>query len=292
MSDTAHNSDNYCYRHPDRQSFILCQRCGRTVCPQCSTQAAVGVHCPECVREARQGAPKPKPRLLTAIRRPSSSSNAVPIVTYSLIGINLVVFGLQWLTGGALTNAWVYAPFLTGAEPWRMETATFLHSQQSIFHIIFNMYSLFIFGPMLESLVGRIRFLALYLLAGFGGSVAVLLLGSPEVTVLGASGAIFGLFGAYFLIARRLGGNSTQLLVLIVLNLALGFIVTGISWQAHVGGLAVGLAIAFIYLQTRRRNQRVWQVALVGGVALLLVVITVLAYQLKIVPFIMSLYGQ
>ena len=291
MSDTAHDPDNYCYRHPDRQSYILCQRCGRTICPQCSTQAAVGVHCPECVREARQAAPKTRPRLLTALRRPSSSAHAVPIVTYSLIGINLVVFGLQWLTGGALTNAWVYPPFMTGAEPWRMVTSMFLHSQQSIFHILFNMYSLYIFGPMLESFVGRTRFLVLYLLAGFGGSVAVLLLGVPEQSVLGASGAIFGLFSAYFLIVRRMGGNATQLLVLIALNLVLGFLVSGIAWQAHVGGLVVGLAVAFVYLQTRRRDQRVWQISLLGGIAAVLVIITIVAYQLKIVPFIYSLYG-
>ena len=287
MSDTAHDSDNYCYRHPDRQSYILCQRCGRTVCPECSTQAAVGVHCPECVKEARQSAPKRRPRLLSAFR-PSSQR---PVVTYSLIGINLVVFVLQLVTGGAVTNALVYPPVYTGIEPWRMITSMFLHSESSFFHILFNMYSLFIFGPTLESLVGRVRFLALYLLAGFGGSVGVLLLGDPATSVLGASGAIFGLFGAYFLIARRLGGNTTQLLVVIVLNLALGFIVSGVAWQAHVGGLAVGLAVAFVYLQTRRPEQRVWQIVLVAGIAVALVVTTVLTYQLKIVPFILSVYG-
>ena len=288
MAEAEHNPDNFCYRHPDRQSFILCQRCGRTICAECQTQAAVGVHCPECVRDARARAPKRKPAIVTALRRSSDR----PVVTYAIMAVTVLVYVAQFLSGGYVYNQFGYAPVYTSFEPWRMITSAFLHSPSSILHIVFNMYSLFIFGPMLESLVGRIRFLALYLLAGFGGSVAVLLLGSPDVTVLGASGAIFGLFGAYFLIARRLGGNSTQLLVLIVLNLALGFIVTGISWQAHVGGLAVGLAIAFIYLQTRRRNQRVWQVALVGGVALSLVVITVVAYQLKIVPFIMSLYGQ
>jgi len=287
VSDTAHNSDNYCYRHPDRQSYILCQRCGRTVCPECATQAAVGVHCPECVKEARQSAPKRRPRLLTAFR----SSSERPVITYSLIGINLVVFALQWLTGGAVTEMFVYPPVYTAIEPWRMITSMFLHSQGSFFHILFNMYSLFIFGPTLESLVGRGRFLALYLLAGFGGSVGVLLLGDPTTSVLGASGAIFGLFGAYFLIARKLGGNSTQLLIVIVLNLALGFIVTGVAWQAHVGGLLVGLAIAFIYLQTRRREQKIWQIGLVAAVGVALVVATVVTYQVKIVPFILEFYG-
>jgi membrane associated rhomboid family serine protease len=124
-------------------------------------------------------------------------------------------------------------------------------------------------------MLGRIRYLALFLIAGFGGSVGVLLIGSPQVAVLGASGAIFGLFGAYFLIARRLGGNATQFLVVIVLNLVVGFIPGfGIAWQAHVGGLIIGLAIAFVYLETRPLSRRPMQIVLTAAVAVLLIAAT------------------
>lgn len=290
MSDSAHDPDNYCYRHPDRQSYILCQRCGRTICPQCSTQAAVGVHCPECVREARQAAPKRKPRLITAFRR----SSQVPVITYSLIGVNLVIFLLQFVTGGfaagAVTEALYYSPYLTGVEPWRMLTSAFLHAD--FFHILFNMYSLFIFGPILESLLGRVRFSALYVLSALGGSVGVLLLAEPGSGVVGASGAIFGLFGAYFLIARKTGGNVGQMLIIIVLSLGLGFINPSISWQGHVGGLVTGLAFAWVYLQTRRPNQTKWQILLVAVVALLLIGATVAGYELKVVPFLIGIFGS
>jgi len=273
VSDAQHDPENYCYRHPDRQSYILCQRCGRTICPECSTQAAVGVHCPECVKEARQSAPKRKPRLLTAFRRSSST----PVVTYTLIAINLVVFALQWLLGDFIFQQFAFAPFLAPIEPWRMLTSTFLHSQASIFHILFNMYSLFVFGPAIEQMVGRLRFLALYLLAGLGGSIAVLLLVEPSQGVIGASGAIFGLLGAYFVIARRMGGNTTQLVIVIALNLAIGFFVPNIAWEAHVGGLLVGGAVAFVYLQTRRVEQRAWQIGLLIGIAAVLVAVSVIA---------------
>jgi len=201
------------------------------------------------------------------------SSSDKPVVTYVLIALCLVVYALQWVIGESVTNALLYyAPF-TIVEPWRMITAAFVHSPTNILHVAFNMFSLFIFGPILEQLVGRIRFLALYLLAALGGSVAVLLL-APGVPVLGASGAIFGLFGAFFIIQRKLGGNSVQLLIVIGLNLAIGFFIPNISWQGHVGGLIAGSAVAFAYVQTRRPNQAKWQIAFIGVIAISLLVLT------------------
>jgi len=263
-------SSDTCYRHPDRQSYVLCQRCGRTICPECQTQAAVGVHCPECVAEARQRAPKRKPAIVTAFSRSSSR----PVVTYSLMAICAIVFALQFITADVVTQWLAYIPVYTAVQPWRMVTAIFLHG--SILHLLFNMYALFIFGPMLESMLGRIRFLALYLIAGFAGSVAVLVL-APGTAVVGASGAIFGLFSAFFVIQRRLGGNATQLLIIIALNLAIGFFVPNVAWQAHLGGLIVGALIALIFMRTRRTDQQRLQIALVGSTALGLIVITVFA---------------
>jgi len=265
-------SDNVCYRHQDRQSFVLCQRCGRTVCPDCQTQAAVGVHCPECVREGRQAAPRTRPAVVRAFRRGGSTA----VVTYSILGLCIGIYLLQIIPGSGVTSALLYFPPLTYTEPWRMITALFVHSQNSIFHILFNMYALFLFGPLLEGLLGRSRFLALYLLSGFGGSVAVLLL-APMSAVVGASGAIFGLFGAFFVIQRKLGGNSVQLFVVIGLNFAIGFLPgTNISWQAHLGGVIVGALVGLIYLATRRPEQKVRQIALISSLAIGLVMLTLL----------------
>ena len=272
MSELADNRDNFCYRHPDRQSFIICQRCGRTVCSECQTQAAVGVHCPECVREARQSAPRTSRGTRTRIKRSMRSSSGVPVVTYTLIGLNIAVFALDFVTGGSLYGWLAYRGDFTGSQPWRMLTSTFMHA--SVLHLLFNMFSLFIFGPIIEHAVGRVRFAALYLLAAFGGSVAVLLL-APTAAVVGASGAIFGLLGAFFIIQRRLGGNNTQLLVLIGLNVAFGFIVPNVAWQAHLGGLVVGAAVAAVYMATRHRSKKAVQIASVIGIAVALIAITV-----------------
>jgi len=141
------------------------------------------------------------------------------------------------------------------------------------------MYSLFILGPELERLVGRWRFLALFLLSGLGGSVAVLL-SSPGSPVIGASGAIFGLFGAYFIIARHLGGNSRQLIIVIVINLVIGFIVPNIAWQAHVGGLLIGALVAFVLVRTRDRQKRGIQLPLLAGVLALLIAATFVGVQI------------
>jgi membrane associated rhomboid family serine protease len=173
-----------------------------------------------------------------------------PRATYVLLGIIVAVYAGQLLSGGLLTQLLLYWPPLTAIEPWRMLTTVFVHSQSSVFHILFNGYSLFILGTLVERLIGPGRFVTLFLFSGFGGSVLVSLL-SPTSAVVGASGAIFGLFGALFVIQRSFGGANTQLLIVLGLNLVMGFIVPGISWQAHIGGLITGAIVANIMVRTR-----------------------------------------
>jgi membrane associated rhomboid family serine protease len=210
----------------------------------------------------------------TRMRRILRPGNSTPVVTYSLIVACVVVYALQWITGQALTNAWFYYPPLTQSQPWRMVTSIFLHAPSNPLHLILNMYSLYVLGPTIEILLGRVRFLVLYLVSGFAGSVAVLLL-APDSQVVGASGAIFGLMGAYFLITRHLGRGQAQIFVVIALNLAIGFFISGIAWQAHLGGLAGGLAVSAVYLATRRREQRPLQIIGVAGIVIALLVLTV-----------------
>lgn len=267
-----------CYRHGDRRSFVRCQRCGRVICGECQTPAAVGVHCPECTAAARASAPKPR----SAIARAFRPGSRAPVVTYTILVITVAVFLLQLVTGGTagfVTQALLYWPPLTTVEPWRMLTTALVHSPSSIFHILFNMYSLWVLGPLLEGLIGRARFLAVYVLSAFGGSLAVLYL-DPAQAVVGASGAIFGMLGAFFIIQRRLGGQSMQLVVLIGINLAIGFVVPGISWQAHVGGLAVGAIAALVMVRTRRLDQRNTQRALLIGLGTVLVLATIARFAL------------
>lgn len=276
MSDPAADRANFCYRHPDRPSYILCQRCGRTICPECQTQAPVGVICPECMREQRASAPRTKPAVITRVR--SAADRGAPVVTYALIGITAFVYVLQWIPGLGVTNALFFSPiFMTEVlpEPWRALTSVFLHSTSLIFHIVLNMYTLWIFGQLLEGLLGRVRFLALYLIAGFAGSVGVLWLGDPRMGVVGASGAIFGLMGAFLVIQRRLGGQTTQLFVLLGINLVIGFVPGfNIAWQAHLGGLVAGALVGLIYIETRKRSQLALQVGLLVGLVAVLAVLS------------------
>jgi len=270
VTSAPSSSANFCYRHPDRQSYVLCQRCGRTICPQCQTQAAVGVQCPECVREGHASIPRTKSPLLARLR-----SRDQPIVTWTLIAINVIIYVLQMITD-AVTVSLLFVARLPweATEPWRMITYAFVHSPGSLLHIGLNMLSLFLFGPLLERSVGRWRFLALYLVSALGGAVAVLLL-VPGTSVLGASGAIFGLLGAFFVIQRKLGGNTVQLMIVIGANLVIGFLPgTNISWQAHVGGLLAGAAVALVYLRTRRRDQQITQIVLVALVVAVLIAVS------------------
>jgi membrane associated rhomboid family serine protease len=276
-----------CYRHPDRETYVSCQRCGRPICPACQTQAAVGVHCPECVREGRAAAPAGA--AVARALRPRGSA----FTTYVLMALIVVAFALQWITQQGLTTAWVLNPTVVGAEPWRLITSAFLHSPTFFLHILFNLYALYAMGPALEAFLGRARFLALYLITALGGSIGVLaiyqlvivtdgriveLTGgflSPS-SALGASGAIFGLLGAYLPLRRAIGVNLTQLLLILGINLAIGFFAGGIAWEAHVGGLLVGIAIGTVYARTRRREQQKVQIGAVAGIAVALLVIFVL----------------
>ncbi|MFJ6651756.1 rhomboid family intramembrane serine protease [Microbacterium sp. NPDC091313] len=289
------NRDNFCYRHPDRQSFVLCQRCLRTICPECQTQAAVGVICPECLKE-QQATRTPAQR--KAERRWSRPAAAVsiasgrPIVTLTLIAVTVLVFVVTLIpgVGDYVTSALAfYAPALypqiTGAfQPWRIVTVTLVHS--GFWHVGLNMLALWFMGRSLEPLLGRWRFLALYLISAVGGSLVAALL-APNVYVVGASGAIFGLFGALLVIGRHIGANIRVIAILIAINFALPFVLalvsaigTGsfagalqsiqVSWQSHLGGLIAGALVGLIYARTRRQSQRGLQVGLLVGLTVVL----------------------
>lgn len=250
-----------CYRHPGRETHIRCTRCDRPICPDCMISAAVGFQCPNCVREGGRTVRAPRTQLGGRVRRESD------IVTKMLIGINIAVFILATLGGRALQERLTLlgnAGFLasTGGpagiaqgEWYRLITAAFLHIQLA--HLALNMVALWLFGPQLEAVLGRWRFLTLYLLSALGGSVASYLFNPPTQQSVGASGAIFGLLGAMLVIANRLRFDTRSIGILIALNLAIGFFVPNIDWKAHVGGLITGavLASAFAYMPKVRRTE-------------------------------------
>jgi membrane associated rhomboid family serine protease len=196
-------------------------------------------------------------------------------VTSALLIINVVVWlGQISPIGLDITYEFFFAPLLAMSEPWRMLSAGFVHDWTGPIHILFNSYAIWIFGRQLEPMLGPLRFLILYLTSIVGGSVAVLWLSDPVVPVVGASGALFGLMAAFFVIIRATGGNASQLFGLIAINFALGFFVSGISWEGHLGGMVAGFLIAFVYARTRRPNQLFLQVVGIGFVWAAIVVLT------------------
>jgi len=283
VTDHAADPGNSCYRHPDRQSFILCQRCGRTICTECQTPAAVGVHCPECVREQRAQ--------FAANRRASGAPSGLTVArrrfamvdqkgTFVLVVVSVAIWLLDQATGRSLTALLAYNSLLLPTQPWRIVTSLFVHS--GFFHIAFNMWALWVFGRMLENLLGTWRFLALYFISGIFGTLAVTVL-APGTGVLGASGAIFGLFAAFFVIQRSLGINAVQLLVIIGLNLVIGFLPgTNISWQAHVGGIVGGFLTGLVFAQTRTIRRRPLQIALLVTEAVAAIALTYVGYAVTI----------
>nr|WP_106265764.1 rhomboid family intramembrane serine protease [Isoptericola sp. CG 20/1183] len=266
-----------CPRHPDRVAYVRCQRCGRPTCPECQRPAPVGVQCVDCVAQAAKASRSARTVFGGTVR------GGRPVVTLTIIGLCVVSWVLQLATGGAWTQQWAFVPVFGDEEPWRFLTAAFLHSTSPL-HILFNMYALWLVGPFLEQAFGRGRFIALYLLAAVGGSVGVLLLADPLSTswltpVVGASGAVFGLFGAIIPVLRRMGRNAGQIVVLIAINMALPFFMDNIAWQAHVGGLVVGLVIGAGYAAAPRERQKLVGWALPTAVGVVLVALTVWKYS-------------
>ena len=200
---------------------------------------------------------------------------SVAPITSALLIINVLVWlGQISPIGLDITYEFFFAPLLAMSEPWRMLSSGFVHDWTGPIHILFNSYAIWIFGRQLEPMLGPLRFLVLYLTSIVGGSVAVLWLSDPVVPVVGASGALFGLMAAFFVIIRATGGNASQLFGLIAINFALGFFVSGISWEGHLGGMVAGFLIAFVYARTRRPNQLFLQVVGIGFVWAAIVVLT------------------
>ena len=262
-----------CYRHPDRETYIRCTRCERPICPDCMTSAAVGFQCPECVASGRVDTRPVRTRLgARTISRPS--------VTLGLIVANVVVYGLQVLNPGspgsgldqlsAQYGQWPVAVALDN-QYYRLFTAMFLHA--SVLHIGFNMLVLWMLGPNLEQVLGHVRFGVLYVVAGLGGSVASFWFSDPGIVGIGASGAIFGLMGAYVVVGRALRADISQVVGLIALNVVIGFVAGGIDWRAHLGGLVTGALVAAVFAYA---PARVRVPAQVMGVVLVLVVLGVL----------------
>ena len=278
-----------CYRHPDRSAYVQCQRCSRPVCPECQIQAPVGVHCPECVEEARRRRPAQRTQFGTPV------GSGRPTVTYTVIALCVVMYLLQLASprlglGLDVTGALAYAPAYTSDwfpsfEPWRMLTATVLHSPSSAMHILFNMMALLFVGRVIEPAVGAARYVALLLLSAFGGSVAVLFLTDPLTPTVGASGAVFGLFGALFILSRASGAETGGIVALVAVNMVVSFLVPNISWQGHLGGLVAGALCALVIARAPRgKSRRLWQWAGITGIALVLIALTAVGSTMVAFP--------
>jgi membrane associated rhomboid family serine protease len=266
-----------CYRHPDRETRLSCSSCGRPTCVDCVRSAAVGQKCVDCA------APQGRSKVIRA--RDIRQTTGAPVTT-AILAICIGVFVLGLLGGRNVSRMLV----LFGAqineavaegEWWRLFTSAFLHG--NVMHILFNMWALYAFGPDLERREGSAAFAALYLSSAVAGGAAYYFLASGQGLAVGASGAIFGLFGAWLAAAFRSRHTSAgraslnQLLILLGINAALPLLVPSIAWQAHLGGLVagflVGLAWGTVGESRTREPARTVAAAAVGLVALAFVML-------------------
>lgn len=265
-----------CVRHPDRATGLSCTRCERPACPECLREASVGYQCVDCVGEAARTG-----------RRGTTVAGAEPgrrpLVVPVLIAINVAVFVWTAVQAGsiadnadsALFDQWALAPALVASgDWWRLITSGFMHIGP--IHIAFNMLALWVLGRDLETVLGRSRFIAVYMVALLGGSAAAMLYYGPYQAVAGASGAVFGLMGGLVVVLRRLRIPAGQVIGLVVANVVLSLVIPGLSLVAHLGGLVVGAAAtaALVYAPVRNRGA-VQAGALVGLALLILAVIAV-----------------
>jgi len=241
--------------------------------------AAVGFHCPDCVAEGART--QRQARTVAGGRVPLNPGR----VTLGLIGLNVLVYLLVGAAGGSGSASYLQLVLTTASYPaydvvgvddggwWRLLTSAFLHVQ--LLHLAFNMIALYTLGPPLERLVGTARFIAIYLICALAGSVAVVWLTSERTLTLGASGAVFGIFGAAIVLMRSRGYEVGSWIAVLGLNLVITFAIPGISWQGHLGGLVVGVALGLVLAYTPRQRRQVVHVGafvtttalLVGAVA-------------------------
>lgn len=251
-------------------TYVSCQRCGSPTCADCQRPAPVGVQCVGCVKAEAKANPR-------AVRRPSDGR---PVVTYVIAGVCAVLW-LGQLVSSEVTSRMLFAPALGQSEPWRFLTAAFVHSPSSPIHLAFNMFALFITGQYLEPILGRLKFVALFAITAVGGSVGFMLLALVPAlgqwnwyqATVGASGAVFGLFMAVVIVNMKLKRDISQMLVIIGINLVLGFVISGIAWQAHLGGLATGALCAAALTRTRDSGKQWIGLA---GVSVLVIAVAVL----------------
>jgi len=302
MSDPAPTVP-VCYRHTSRETWVRCSRCDRGICPDCMRDAAVGHQCPECVAEGRRTQRPAR----TAFG--GGAAGREGYVTKVLIGLNALValVGLAMAGGGSLLGGGLFGsagrlhaigavvgPSVTvpsdglprlGAFPsfgdvyvgidgggaYRLITAMFIH--YGLLHVLLNMWALWVLGRNLEAVLGPLRFLALYLLAGLGGNVAAYLV-DPSALSAGASTAVFGLFAAFFIVLRRLKRDTSAVIGILAINLVLTFTVSSISIAGHIGGLVTGGLVGTILAYAPQTNRSVVQAVGCGAALLLLVLLT------------------
>lgn len=264
---TDHDTPPVCPRHPDRVAYVRCQRCDRPACPQCQVPSAVGVHCVDCARKNASS------------RRGVSSLLGGRAITDALVTKGLVIacvtIYLVQMALPSLGAQFAFVPAVASSQPWRFMTTAFLHA--SLMHLAFNMWALWVLGSALEPILGRWRFAALCALSALGGSTMIYWLASPTApaswltSTVGASGAVFGLFAALFIIQRRFGRDTSAIVGLLVLNLAISFIGANISWQGHLGGLVTGAIVAALYAWAPRNKRTVYGVCGTVGIAIALI---------------------
>lgn len=255
-----------CYRHRYRARLAtgFCCRCGRSLCDGCAVDAPVGRHCPECT-----------PTVAAAPARRSLQQSRPTVLVKAIIAVNVVVYLLQQ-SDPLLAARFGSFPLSVAlaSEYYRLITAAFLHA--NLFHLLFNMGAVLIFGPQVEALVGRARFVVVYLMAAVGGSACSMVFQSPISLGVGASGALFGILGAYLAAARAHRLEIRPIVTIIVVNLAFGLVEPAIDNWAHLGGLGVGFLLGLGYMAADRLEpgpRRVAHGVVVGAVALILLLV-------------------